>query len=428
MLLGASSIASSQPLDSLVQRAIELHPSIEGARMAIRQADANARGAGAWSAPSAGLEFSELPPSHLNPFARGETLLMVEQMIPLFGQNSAMARAMSVGAEAGEATVERLQRELRARVEREYYTIWLLDRRQEVNAENRRNALLLYKTAEARYITNSGHQSDLLRIQIEEGRLQHEAAEIAEDRVAAQGRLNGLISMPIESPVQIARPIVPDTVPPFDSLAALISGSPQLREMEAMARMSEAQAVAEESMLKPMLMLRGGLAYMPEGHPLREGNFSPTSEVHGSTAAGSPEVMHWGVTISGMLTLPFLPWSRSGPEGRAESYRIEGARRLEERDAMRTEMTSMLRTAYSDARRAGLRRDFYRTTQIPLLERSLQSISSEYATGSVPFSTVVDTYSMLAMARLDAYMQEMEYAMSLSMISQQTGWRPHTVR
>lgn len=412
LLCPTSTIAQS--IDSLVRRAVEAHPSIEALRLAVRQIDARANVEEAWDAPTVGLQFSELSPSNPNPLSKGETMVMMEQTFPLFGQKKAMARAMRIGSEVGEAKLDDLRRDLRLRVEQEYYLLWLFDRRAEVNTENRRIAELLYKAIEVQYATSTGRGSDLLRIRSEAERLENEAREIAEERAGELARMNALLLRPSGQPIRIDERFAVRDLPALDSLEALVTGHPQLREMEAMARMSDAQAEAETTMLEPMLMLRGGVGYMPEGHPLREGNFS--------AEMGVMDTMHFTFTIGAMISIPIAPWSGAGPRQRAESYRIEAASKLRDRDAMHLEMLSMLRSACSNARRANLRLTYYHDTQLPLLERTLDALRAEYLGGRTPFNAVMDGYQMLAMARMDAYMQQMQYTMSLSMISQLTGW------
>jgi outer membrane protein TolC len=210
------------------------------------------------------------------------------------------------------------------------------------------------------------------------------------------------------------------SLPSFDSLAGAVDTHPELRQMEAMARMSEAEADAQEAMLRPMLMLRAGVAYMPEGHPLREGSEMVAQLGEHETVQMDP--MHFGLTAGAMLSIPLAPWSRSGPTALAEERRLEADRQLLKRDAMRQDMLGMLRSAYAKAERARLRINYYRGAQIPLLEKSLDALRADYTNRRTDFTSVVDGYSMLVMAHMDEYMQEMEYAMALSMITEITGW------
>jgi outer membrane protein TolC len=340
-------------------------------------------------------------------------------MIPLFGQNREMERAMRLGVDIGEAALADTRRELRARVEREYLTLWLLDRRLELNTESDTLLKLLHTSAETQYTVNRGRQSDVLRITLEIERLASERREIAEEQSEALARLNALLAQPVGSRIVIAAELPMPSLPPLDSLAIALERHPSLRRMEAMARMSEAEADAELAMLKPMLMLRGGISYMPEGHPLREANI--VMGEHGVSMTGMEEgIMHFGLRAGFMLTLPDLSWSRGGPEGRAEVKRLEAAASLSDREAMRLRMLGELGAAHASARRALIRLEFYRRTQLPLLEQMIEALTNEYTGAKSSLSSVIEGYTMLVMARMDAYMRQMEYAMALSMIEQMT--------
>jgi outer membrane protein TolC len=426
LMASATTACRAQTLDSLVRLAERTHPSVLAARVAVEQADARARAASAWEAPSVGVEIGELPMADPNPFARGETMLMVEQMIPLFGQNRAMERAESLGAAVAESEALTARRELRARVEREYLTLWLLDRRRAIDLESRRIAEALFTTTEGAYKVGRSGQSDLFRATVELERLGTELKEIDEERAGTLGRLNAIVGRADDAPVEVSQSLDEGELAPFDSLVARIADHPQLKGMEAMAAMSEAEADAQLAMLDPMLMLRGSVSYAPEGHPIREGSGMAAALAkggeHGTTAAAPMEdPMRWGMSVTAMLSIPLAPWSRTGPEARAEASRLDAQEQLLKRDAMARDMTAMLRDAWSKARRARVRLEYQRRTQLPLLERTLESLRGDYTSGKVPFASVLDGYSMLVMGRMDVSMQEMEYAMALSMIAELTG-------
>lgn len=414
----------AQPLDSLVGLAIEKHPSVAAVQNAIRQADARARSVGAWQAPGVGIQFNMLPPGNPNPFAKGETMLMVEQMIPLFGQNKAMARAMSAEAGVGEAELVSVRRALRVRVEQEYYTLWLLKRRVDINRDNRELASLLYRTAETNYEVGRAAQSDLFSITGEQERLNVEAREITEEIAEAQARLNTLLLRPVETPVSIADSVPSSVLPSFDELAGAILTHPDLQKMEAMAAMNRAEADAKESMLSPMLMVRGGVSYMPEGHPLRESALRDgliSSGGHGGSTSTSMDVMKFALSAGAMISIPIAPWSSAGPQAGAEAERLKAETAMLEREGMKQDMIAMLRTACSQAARAQFQVQYYEKTQLPLLEQTLASLRNDYANGRIPFSSVLNGYTMLGMARMERAMKQMEYAMALSMITQLTG-------
>ncbi|MBC8144909.1 MAG: TolC family protein [bacterium] len=414
--------ASAQPLDSLIALAQRAHPSVDAARIAIERSDARARAAEAWEPPRVGFEIADLPLSDPNPFGRGESMVMAEQMIPLFGQNRRMAAAERLSAAFAETELAVAQRDLAARVEREYLSLWLLDRRYALNAESRVLVDAMFKAAEVQYTVGRAVQSDLFRVTLEIERLGNQRREIIEELAEARGRMNAIIGRHDSISIAIADTLAFVAVMSFDSLSAGIDAHPALRQMDAMAAMSLAEADAKLSMLDPMLMIRGGISFAPEGHPVREGSDMLAALFAGEHASEAMEdPMRWGITVGAMLSIPIAPWSRGGPEAVAQVSRLEAQEQMLKREVMKRDMSAMLRRVWSQGRRAQLRLEFHRRTQIPLLETTLQTLKGEYENGRSTFTSLIDAYLMLVMARMDAYMQEMEHAMARAMIVEIAG-------
>jgi outer membrane protein TolC len=412
----------AQPVEWFVARAIDTHPSLRGAQLAIEANDARARSLLAWEAPRLSIDATDLPPGNLDPLSHGEAMFTAEQNIPIFGQNRAMSDAAALESDAARANLESLRFTLRSRVEQAYYGLWLIDRRAALTTLNRKHAEILYNAAEARYETERTPQSDLFKMSSEIESIATSEKELAEDRAAALAQLNALLGRPIDTPVALDDSLRTAELPPFDSLATALGSNPDLARMEAMAAAARAEADAQDRMLKPMLMVRGGLGYMPEGHPLRQANIPALVGEH--AAHEIHPISYLGLSAGVTFTLPFAPWSRTGPEELAESHRLEAEERLHDRDAMRLEMIADLRSAYARARRARARIDFYRMTQLPLIDKTFESALGDYTNNRAPFSSLIDAYHMRAIAYEDLYMQQADYAMALSMINQLAGGRP----
>lgn len=411
-VLAMPAAAAAQPLDSLVATALRVHPNVRAAQRAIAAADHRARAASAWDPPSVGIEFRDLVVDNPTPWNNGETMLMAEQMIPLFGQNRAMANAMAAERPVAEASLEAVQRKIRLRVQEEYLSAWLADRTLEQNAEEQRLTELIHRSATISFEAGKTASSDLLRIESELARLANQATTISTERAESVGRLNTLLARPANSPIQIAAELPPASLPPFDSARAAIANHPALRQMEAMAQMSRLQAEAATAMGRPMLMLRGGIGYMPEGHPLREASVGE----HGATTTSEP--MNWGLTVGAMMTIPSIGWSRDRAEGETLAWETEAEKNLEEGAGMKLEMEGMLRAAYARAERAASTIRSLRQTQTPLLERTLQALRNDYAANRTSLSALLDGMKMLAMTRMELLMAQMEQAMGAAMVGE----------
>lgn len=410
---------SAQPLDSLVSIALERHPSLEAVQHSIDRTEAAARAAGAWSAPKAGVQFQMLPPLNPNPFAKGETMLMLEQEIPLFGQNKKMAQGMLSAKAVREEELAGIKRQLQAKIASLYYQAWSVDQRRNLNRQNRSIVEVLYSNVEARYELNSGSQADLYRLATEIERLDAELRSMDHERRTLQTVLNTLLVRDVADTVVVVDTVPFAPLPAFEDLILRLNQNPDLKKMEAMAAMNEANAIAAESMLDPMLMLRGGVALMPEGHPARMGNIGHMVGEINKGMTLEPEPV--GLMVGAMISIPIAPWSRSGPEAQAESARLEGKQALAEREQMRQEMVAMLRQEYGMIERNRIWIEHYQGKQIPLLEQTLQTLQSDYINGRASFTALLDVYQTLVMAEEELIMNRKDYALGLIAIERIAG-------
>lgn len=419
IVLAGNLTASAQPLDSLVRAGVERHPSLESVRLAAEQAEFKGESLSAWSPPRAGVEMRMLPPLNPNPFSRGETMFMVEQDIPLFGQKNRMGEAAKLEADVRRQEHAVLERELRSRITSLYYRAWAVDRRRELNRENRQLAELLYDDATTRFELDRGSQTDLYRLGTEIEELNATLRSLNRERESLQGVMNALLLHDAGDTLVIVDSVPVTPLPPFASLLEGLNQHPALRKMEESARMSEAQAVAAESQLDPMLMLRGGVALMPQGHPARMGTLE--NMVGEINRGGSPESETFGLMAGAMLSIPIAPWSRSGPEAQAESARLQGKRALADRETVRQELIADLRRAYDAAEQSMIWIEHYRDRQIPLLMQTLETLRSEYINGGASVTSLIETYGMLVDARERIIKSRMEYGIALVQIERIAG-------
>jgi len=410
--------AAAQPLEQFEHRLLQANPSIASARVITERARERGRAASAWQPPGVGIELNMLPPGEPDPTSKGETMVMFEQMVPLWGQNLAMARAMEAEEAVGRAEVDVRGSGLLSQLRVLYYTVWFVDRRLEVVALSRGLLESLRRVAETQYEVSRAPQTDLLALAVEAESTELERSDLLRWRKELEVEINALAALPLDSPI-VASTSPPDrSLPPWDSLRALVSSNPDLQRMEAMATMNHLEADARLAMLDPMVMLRGGLAWMPQGHPLREAQVTEHGVQHGDG------VMRWGLRLGAMITIPMAPWSRVGPEGEAEALRLDGRRNLIERDDMRIRMESMLRSNYLRAQRARSGLEFVLKTSIPLLEKRLDAAQAEYSNGRIAFSTLIEGYRALIRSHIDLAQRRLDYGTAFATIANITGIMP----
>ena len=411
--------AVAQPVDSLVALALRTDPGFASIGIAGERAEARARAAGAWEAPRVGLQFQMLPPLNPNPVTKGETMLMVEQMVPLGGQKREMAEAERSMTLLLDPEREALRRDLRREIEQEYYTIWEIDRERDLNRRNRALTEVLYEDVELKYTVNRAAQTELYALAIELEKLDADEKILQQRRNESSVRLNALSGRSLDDTVMIVDPPELPPLPPFEQLADRLRGHPELLRMEKMAEVQRKMAGAARSDLKPMLMLRGGISWMPEGHPVRTRTLGEMVESFHSTGMTHGEQI--ALSFGGMLSFPLSSWSRSGPEGKAEEAELAAQQSLADREKMLREMIAMLRKPYGMIERGITMIDYYRERQIPLLEQQIEALRADYIGDRVGFDRLIEVYRMLVMSREEIVMREGEMARAWSEIREMTG-------
>ncbi|MCE2503166.1 MAG: TolC family protein [Chlorobi bacterium] len=408
----------AQPLDSLYVIGLRNHPGVEAMELAIEQTKARASAAGAWSVPGAGVEFRMLPPLNPNPFSTGETMLVVEQEIPLFGQNKKKAEAEQSMARVEEAKIELHYRRFYTWIADEYYSIWQIEEERKLNRLSRELAEKLYEDVEIRYKVDNARPSELYSIAVEIERLNAEFNTLASQYGESSRRLNALLGRPLDDSVIIVDKPESTPLPPFEELVALLKNHPQLRRLEAIAQAQQKKADAVESGLNPTLTLRSGLSWMPDGHPVRMENLGLTlGEIN---REGMLNRDNFGLMAGAMISIPIVPWARSGIEGKASEARLMARGALAERNSVLRDLIAALGKPYGTIERATIMIDFYREKQIPLLEEQIELLRSDYINDRALFSDLIDVYRMLVMTGKDMVMKEGERARAQAKIREMT--------
>lgn len=357
-----------------------------------------------------------LPPMNPNPAVQGETMVMLEQEIPIGGLQRAMAQAMAAGEAVGDAEAASVLRSRLRELRGNYYTLWYIDRRTNIATQSRELLNILRASVNVKYQVSLAPQAQVLELSTELESIELELGDLKRWRLQIIAELNASIARPLDSDVVVVSPLPEGILPPYDSLRSLIARHPDLKRMEAMASMNRLEAEAKEAMLQPMLMVRAGGAWMPDGHPVREAQVGE----HG-VLSHDGGVMRWGLTAGAMLSIPIAPWAAIGPRRDAEARRVDVQRALFDRDDMRNRMEAMLRSSLLQMERARAAVEFARATALPLLEQRLDAAREDYATGRVSFESLMNGYRALVGAMTDLAQRRLDVAIASATIAEITG-------
>ena len=413
---------SSQSIDSLLALALEGHPEVASVAYRIESIRERSRGMEAWDPPRVGARISMLPPSEPNPFTAGETMLMAEQDIPLFGMRRRMAAAELAMIPVEEVRLDLLERELRREIARDYFALWRIDRILELNRENRELLEKIYEEGRARFTLSDRNSAALYDLAADIERLDAEQERLLSERRERVVSINILAGRPLDLPVEPVMPTLPEELPDFETLRQGLDAHPALLQMERMAEARETMAEARDAGLEPMLMLSAGLSIMPDGHPVRTKNLAMmVGEIMGEEEEGGGHGTILGLSVGGMISIPTAPWSRNSVDAVEEADRLEALALRADRGTMLRAMTEELREMVGMIERTGIMERFHREKQIPLLEKEIEVLRIEFIAGRALLSEVIDAYRMLLMVREEIIMQQSERAEGMEGVEIMTG-------
>jgi outer membrane protein, heavy metal efflux system len=297
----------------------------------------------------------------------GMTQLQVMQMIPTAGKLRYSGRAAGAQAAAAAERARDVEWDVRSQVAMAFYDLYATDRALAVARETLRLLQDIRATAEVMYRVGEGRQADVLRAQVEIGRMAEDTLRLTTMRSGMAGRLNALLDRPGSAAVPSPRlPSFPESIPTFDStLLASQASRPMIRAGERDVEASSAYAGLARREIWPDLTV--GLQYGQRGSEMG-------TERMGSLMLGA--------------SIPIFARSRQ-LRMRDETTAM---RRMAEADlaAMRAQTRGEVANAYAALVRARNLATLYRTTIIPQAEAAAASALAAYRVGGVDFMTLLD--------------------------------------
>lgn len=295
----------------------------------------------------------------------------VEQTFPLSGVRGNRKRVAEAGARRELANADRVGLDVELDAVQAFWMLAQMRASVEITIRQLSLAKQLEAAALARYSSNLGTQSDVLRAQIETARLAAQQRAIAAEVRGAEVMLNTSIARDPSAPIPELDIDVPDTEPPASSAVARASQArPELRAGRAEIEQAEAEVRVMRSMYGPMAMVRTGPAYT-----MAEGN-------------------GWMLMIG--ITIPL--WRGKLRAGVAEANAMV--------DMATADLDAMRRMAEGEARSArekvAAARERYRALRDDILPRAEQAIAptlAAYSAGQVPLVSVIEAAQVLWISR-----------------------------
>lgn len=317
----------------------------------------------------------------------------IEQAFPLSRIRGNRERAARAGARRELAEAERVTLDVELDAADAFWMLAQLRASTQIVEHQHGIAEQLVAAAIARYSTNTGPQSDVLRAQTEVARLDAERRALAAEVRAAEVMLNTSLARSADAPIPDLDATVPELLPPApDVVARTAARRPELRAGRAEIDEAEAEVRVMRSMYAPMAMVRTGPAYTME--------------------AGSG----WMVMIG--LSIPL--WRGKLRAGVAEATAMVDMANAD-LDAMQRMVEGQVRGAREAVVAARVRYLALRDDIVPKAEQAIAPTLAAYSSGQVPLVSVVEAAQALWSSERELVMARAELGLAWARLRRASG-------
>lgn len=327
----------------------------------------------------------------------------VTQPIPWFGKLEIAGQVAFEASEAAREMLEVARLELDRKVRDAWYEYAWLEQAIVITEGNRELLSHWESVARSRMETGIGRHSDVIRAQVELGKLEDRVQTLTDLRRPIEARLNAALDRP--SNATLGRPTFPLPAPPDVDLEvlsmALLTTSPMLRAMDHRVLAAQNAIKLADKQFYPDLFV--GLDY----------TFIGSAVNPGTPGSGDDAV---ALTLG--IDLPV--WRGSYHAARREAQARMKSARLEQEEAS-NRLSSDLEMALYRFRDAHRSVALFRDSLIPKGEQSVQAVDIAYQAGDEGFLDLIDAQRVLLEFQLQAARAEADRARALAEIEQITG-------
>lgn len=406
--------SSAQPIDSLIAEALKNNPLLKSLQYKINASEKRSESINTLPAPNFSVEFSQVPLSTIDIWNQSiSNNFSFSQMFPLGGKLNSMAEVERKNTLIEGNNYDIYKINLIASIKSSYYSIWLTERKIEIQKKNITLLKDLIKSIESSFYTNRLNQADLLTLQSEIASNETQLLIYEKEKEAQIYKLSKLLGRNLDSKdLYTVKEISTDSTLIESKLEELLGESnPTLKKMSSMIEMNKAMIEANNRELIPDLMIQGMLMRMPRGMIL-------TSKSDLLMLNAKTSTMY---SLMFSINLPFVPWSINKFK-RKEEELYAGIKSIEyEKNDMQREMISELKSMLVKFQTANDLLKLYSEKVIPIYNQAAESQLIAYQNNKATITTVIDSYRMLLMQEMNYYMSKADAQMSLAEIEMLVG-------
>lgn len=385
-------------LNSLIKDAKQNNPGILAARKRYEAAIARVPQAKSLDNPTVGIEFEKIPKGSfkVKEVMPDDRMLSVSQMFPFFGKLPLKGKIALVESQMFASEFKDKEFQVINEVKNSYYDLFMNHKEAELSEQSLIFLEGIAKIAEARYVVGDIMQEELFKINLEIAKLSNDIANLNQEKTAKETRINALLNRNPQNPLGLPQ-LQEDTgfdkdVPSLYQMT--LENQPELLIFSyAIEKNKYAHSLAKKSFLPDLmgeLTLRG----------ITSGAIGP-----------------WDLMLA--LSLPLWFWTKQRYEVKEAVANLEEAKAAYE--AMKNKALFETKDLYARIEIAKNKINSYRNSQIPMLEGSIQSSLSGYASGRGDIMLLLDSQRMLIETKMSYYKALVEYNMGLADLEKTTG-------
>lgn len=407
----------TQSVDSLIREAIANNPYLKSIQNKIKAAELRSEAVSILPPPSLAFEFTDIEFGEIDIYNKSlSNNLSISQMFPVGGKLSAMQEVEKKFKNVEVNNFESYKLNLAAQVRMQYFTLWQLDRKMDI--QNETNFILnnLFKSTETLFQSNKISQADFLIIKSEVLSNETNLLIYEKQRYSEIIKLNKLLGRDLNSKdIFVEKEFRYDSLllTQFNLEEKLSKENPELLKMNSMIEMNKAMIDANSRELIPDLMLQAMLMRMPQGMIL-----TSNIPVHNILPTNKAEYMY---SLMASITIPFAPWSINKFKLKEEELSA-GIKSIEfEKLDMQREMISKLNDALVKYNSAVDLIKLYSEKVIPLYSQSIELQIISYQNNRINISIVIEAIKMLLMQKMNLVMAQMNLQMAFAEIEMMIG-------
>jgi outer membrane protein TolC len=391
---GAVELHEGSTLEDLVRYAEAHNPALGSIHHEHLSTLEGARQAGALPDPRLRLAVAAVPiETRVGP---QEAQLSLSQTIPGRGKRRSRSEVVEAAAEVAAREYDAERFRLAFQLSDAYYDLYLLTRSIEITRDNRDILVYLEQAIRKGYETGKAAYADLIRSQVEIGKLENELRSLRDSRAPAEQRLNSLLHRSPGAPLPTPRlPDEPLTLLPEEELVLMLSqGTPDLARLDA--QLEREDRLLRLTEVDDRLDWTFSLSYFPTGPAVGPG-----------TPDSGQDALFAGVAVN-------LPVWKKKYRAAEQQVRESRLATLEQRHSVEDSLRDRLERGLYRFRNADREIRLYRDTLLPKAEQSFEASEAGFRTGTAGVLDLVDAQRVLLQFQLSYERARSERASSIA--------------